>query len=61
LKKTIAHQRIEGKVCQNTIVGMKRKKAETPFCGVWKRDRRGNIYVAKKRSKPTVIKEKAGA
>jgi hypothetical protein len=34
LKKTIAHQRFEGKVCHNTAVGIKRKKAGTPFCGV---------------------------
>jgi hypothetical protein len=36
---------------------MRRKKVGSPFCGVWKRDRRGNIYVAKKRSEPTTIKK----
>jgi hypothetical protein len=36
---------------------MRRKKVGSPFCGVWKRDQRGNIYVAKKRSEFAAIKK----
>jgi hypothetical protein len=34
-----------------------RKKVGSPFWGVWKRDRSGNIYVAKKRLESAAIKK----